>query len=241
VKPSGWAILILSALLAAAVGWIWYSTVRSDQALKDAKTELEEANAKTADALAQNVILTESNTTLSAENASQAATILRNGRTIATLEGKIKAAHDISVVAVGQGADLKTSYDAGRTIVDQAGIPALSIWYDGNIPRIDSVLISLGLMQIAIAQMTPELDKLRIDNADLLAGNIRQQITIDGQRYTISEQVTTLEGLRGDLSDAGKDVTAAMNRERISDLLAWIFGAAAVVGAGYIIIDQVRQ
>lgn len=235
MKGTTKAILILSVLLAAAVGWIIYSTIHGDQALRDAKAELAEGLRWAAKVEASNAALAKSNLALITEVTAQAGTMIAQARTIAALKAEKKALQEIAGAAVDQGADLEEAYEAGSPIVNAAGIPELMDWYNLMGVKIPPLRISIGDFNTRIGLLDLRIVELEAQNTDLLAGNGRMQGIIDADTVTIAEQGRSIAGLREDLAAASLDVQAAMNRARFGELMAWVCGGAAVLEAGYIV------
>jgi hypothetical protein len=248
VKKTTTAILILSVLLAMAVGWIVLSTIRGDQALKDAKVQIEEAEAraKAADekavkAEAETETLRVSSEKKDAENTKQAGIIISQARTIDALKAEKKAQQEIADAAVEHGADLKTYYKAGEPIVRAVNIQALMDWYNGMGLKIEPVLLSIDAFQASIGLLGLRIIELETQNAGLTASNGTMQDLIDADKVTITGHIETIDGLRveiagvrADLEDAGKDIQTAMNRVNLGEGLAWAFGILSGLEAGYI-------
>jgi hypothetical protein len=248
VKPSTRAIIILSALLALALGWIVYSTVRGDAALTDAKEEIAAAETRAESAETANVVLEASNAEYKKSNDAQKLidaekdrTISAQGKTIAALRKDHADLHGTAGVAIAQGATLKEAFDAGQPIVENIAVPALTEWYGHTEPLIDPLLASLGLFPLQIAAAEARVTEL--DNQNQALAVLNKEATIlhmaDGFRInadasTISEQKEDLSGLRLDLSAAGTDIQTALNRAQLGEALAWIFGILTAAGSAYI-------
>ena len=248
MKKTTIAILILSVALALALGWIVYSTIRGDAALKSAKEEIAKAETRAKSAEAANLVLETSNAEYKKSNAAQKLidaakdkTISAQGKTIAALRKDHADLYGTAGVAIAQGATLKEAFDSGQPIVEQIAVPALTEWYDHTGPLIDPLLVSLGLFPLQIAAAEARVTEL--DNQNQALAVLNKEATIlhmaDGFRInldarTIAEQKVDLSALRDDLSAAGTDIQAAMNRAQLGETLAWIFGILSAAGAAYI-------
>ncbi len=234
MKPTTRAIVILSALLVLAGGWIIYSQIAGDRALKSAQEKVKSAQDANVLLEASNAELKKSRDAKDAENKRQAVTIGAQKAQIAHLKAQVGKAGEIAGITVSEGADLKETYDAGKPIVKAAEIPALNEWYSLMGIRIDPLLASLAALQIQVGIMGPKIIGLEASNADILASNGRLQVTIDADSIVLSDQHLVIDSQALNLKGAQAYIKVAIGRAQLGETLAWTFGGAtagAISGA----------
>ena len=248
MKPAGWAILILSILLALSVGFLVYGKITTDAKIKAADDQVKAAQA-------QNTILEKQNADLQASKdaqiklnqqqaatiASENTTIIKQSTVIVNLQAQVNKTQSVSTVTVAEGADLKQTYDAGKPVVSQISVSALTGWYDLLGTKIDPLLANVADLNSQVELLQPQVDFLNSTNADLMSENAdlfsqnkNQKTLLDADTLKISQQASTisLQGLN--LIGAQKNLDSAIHDKDLNADLAWTFGAAAagaVVGS----------
>ncbi len=240
MKPSTKAILILAAFLVTAAGWIAYSAIRGDQAMKAALEKLDAALAEKEAIAAANATLTASRDAKDVENAKQAATIGKLTATVAALKAGQAQEHEIAAAAVSEGADLQEAYLAGEPVVEAAEIPALTDWYLALGMRIAPLVESVAEWALRVELQGVHVAELEAENIDLTASNARMQGYIDADALTLSTQRMHIEAQGLELTGARQDVASAIGRARTGEMLAWVFGITTVgVGGAWLVVDVV--
>jgi hypothetical protein len=229
MKPAARAILILSALLAVSVGWIIYSAVHGDAALKKAQTAVEAAQAENVTLKADNAALTASTAKQDALSKADKATIAEQGTLIATLKAQSGQGHTIAAAAVSEGADLETTYKAGAPVVEQIAVLSLTYWYVLMGVKIAPVLASVASFSDLIDAQNGTILSFATTVTTLTDSNTARQTAIDADKVTEAGMQGTIDSQALHLTTADTSIKTAEFRVHLFEGLT--IGFAVTTGA----------
>ncbi len=231
MKLSTRAIIILSVLLAASLGWIIYSQIAGSRDLRDALERVRAAGDLNRALLAGNVTLKKDNAELEAEGKAQRATIAAQSGTIASLKASQAKKVELSQAVVDAGADLRTAFDAGSPLVVQVGAQPLSDWYRIVDGKITVVLDDSAALHARIGSDAGYISTLEGQNADLLAGRDRSDALIFSQGQTITSQGARIDAQDLALTGATTKIASALGRAQAGEFFAWLFAGLFAAAA----------
>ncbi len=226
MKPAGWAILILSVLLAAALGVIAWGVHLAGQ--KDAL--LLAANKKATDAEDLAVKQAADIVRLEKSQTEKDGIIKGQKATIAKMEKAQVDAKNISAVVVAEGTGIKEAFMAGEPIVEATKIPALSLWFGDVLPLFDPHINHAIELQLKVDEWGALNVELSNANTRLYNLSIEDAVTIGDLKLQNSGILSNLSGVRLDLQ-------SAINLGNIKDL---VIGCETAIIVGFLLYESAR-
>ena len=224
MKPSGIAILVLSALLALCGGWIVYSALHGSAESKAALAKINAGIAENQELALQNASWSASNAQQQALHNQDSATIAQQKGLIANLKAQSGKAKVIAGAAISESADLQTTYKAGAALVAQISEVALNDWYSLLGTKVDPLLASVADFTDLISSQDATIDSISSANVTLDASNTQRGALIDADVLAIADQKKTIDSQALDLVEAKKHTEEAIFQVQLGWGLAITFG-----------------
>jgi hypothetical protein len=220
LKPAGWAILILSALLALSLGALAYVWISSSARVAAAIEDTEKAKA-------ENIKLLASNAVLKANNEKQKLLDSKKDHVIAGLKQDHADLLATAGAAIEGETTLKAAYDAGAPIVESIAVPALTVWYTETEPKFDPVMAALGLLPLQLQKAVARVGELEGLNQQSAILHV-----VDGYRIAADESLLAIQS--ADLGDALGNLKAVRSEGAVKDIIMIGEGVVLLLALGYI-------